>query len=109
MTATANTAYLRTTPAERLPPPAAHGGLVGWLRANLFSSLGNTVLTLICVGFIAWAVPQLLRFFVFDAVWSGADRDACLASPANPEPGACWAFVRVWFSYFVYGLSLIHI
>jgi general L-amino acid transport system permease protein len=103
MTATANTAYLRTTPAERLPPPAAHGGLVGWLRANLFSSLGNTVLTLICVGFIAWAVPQLLRFFVFDAVWSGADRDACLASPANPEPGACWAFVRVWFSYFVYG------
>jgi general L-amino acid transport system permease protein len=103
MVATAGTAYLRNVPVERLPPPAAHGGAIGWLRANLFSSLGNTVLTLICVGFIAWAVPQLLRFFVFNAVWSGADREVCLASPANPDPGACWAFVRVWLSYFVYG------
>ena len=52
---------------------------------------------------IVWAVPPLLRFFLIDAVWSGTDRDACLASPAQPQPGACWAFVRVWFSYFVYG------
>jgi general L-amino acid transport system permease protein len=103
MAAIADTAYLRTTQAQRLPPPAAAGGIIGWLRANLFSSLGNTVLTLLCVGFIVWTVPQLLRFLVLDAVWSGADRGACLASPANPEPGACWAFVRVWLSYFVYG------
>jgi general L-amino acid transport system permease protein len=52
---------------------------------------------------IAWVVPPLLRFFLIDAVWSGSDRQACLASPANPEPGGCWAFVRVWFSYFIYG------
>jgi len=99
----AEAAYLRTAPAERLPPPADRGGATGWLRANLFSSLGNTALTLICLSFIAWAVPTLLRFFVFDAVWSATDRGACLASPVNPEPGACWAFVRVWSSYFVYG------
>ncbi len=53
--------------------------------------------------FIAWIVPPLLRFLLIDAVWSGADREACLASPARPNPGACWAFVRVWSSYFVYG------
>ena len=78
-------------------------GVFGWLRENLFSSPGNIALTLICLSFIAWAVPPLLRFFLIDAVWSGADREACLASPAHPDPGACWAFVRVWFSYFVYG------
>jgi general L-amino acid transport system permease protein len=61
------------------------------------------VLTLLCVAFIAWVVPPLLRFFVIDAVWSGSDRDACLASPQLPEPGACWAFVRTWINYFVYG------
>jgi general L-amino acid transport system permease protein len=103
MTALAHTAYLRTAPAERLPPPIARGGVIGWLRTNLFSSVGNSILTLLCIALIAWAVPQLLRFFVFDAVWSGADREVCLASPANPTPGACWAFVRVWSSYFVYG------
>ena len=95
--------YVRRSPADRLPPPAARAGALGWLRTNLFSSPTNIVLTLVCVLFIVWAVPPLLRFFLIDAVWSGTDPDACLASPAQPHPGACWAFVRVWYSYFVYG------
>ncbi len=103
MAATAERSYVRTAPAERLPPPAARSGVFGWLRENLFSTPGNVALTVLCVLFIAWAVPPLLRFFVLDAVWSGNDREACLASPQLPEPGACWAFVRVWLSYFVYG------
>jgi general L-amino acid transport system permease protein len=103
MAATAGSAYLRTTPAEPLPPPAMQRGALGWIRDNLFSSFGNTALTLICIAFVAWVAPPLLRFLVFDAVWSGSDREACLASPQLPEPGACWAFVRTWFSYFVYG------
>ena len=95
--------YVRRSPADRLPPPAARAGALGWLRTNLFSSPANMALTLVCVLFIVWAVPPLLRFFLIDAVWSGTDPDACLASPAQPQPGACWAFVRVWYSYFVYG------
>ncbi len=100
--------YLRLFPAEVLPPPTARAGILGWLRANLFSSPANIALTLICVLFIVWALPPLVRFFLIDAVWSGADREACLASPASPDPGACWAFVRVWFSYFVYGFYPLH-
>ncbi len=95
--------YVRRSPADRLLPPAARAGALGWLRTNLFSSPANMALTLVCVLFIVWAVPPLLRFFLIDAVWSGTDPDACLASPAQPQPGACWAFVRVWYSYFVYG------
>jgi len=103
MAATDDRGYLRIAPAERLPPPADRAGVLGWLRQNLFSSPGNIVLTVVCLAFLGWAVPPLLRFFVFDAVWSADGREACLASPQNPDPGACWAFVRVWFSYFVYG------
>jgi general L-amino acid transport system permease protein len=95
--------FLRQAPTGSLPPPPSRTGIFRWLRANLFSSPLNIVLTLVCVLFIAWIVPPLLRFFLINAVWSGNDRDACLASPANPNPGACWAFIRVWFSYFVYG------
>ena len=95
--------YLRRTPGERLPPPLTHIGILGWLRANLLSSPANAVLTVVCASVIIWVVPPLLRFLLIDAVWSGNDRTACLASAANPDPGACWAFVRVWFSYFVYG------
>jgi general L-amino acid transport system permease protein len=103
MAALADKSYLRTAPSERLPRPAERAGMLRWARENLFPSPGNIVLTLICILFICWAAPPLVRFFLLDAVWSGNDREACLASPTNPDPGACWAFVRVWFSYFVYG------
>jgi general L-amino acid transport system permease protein len=95
--------YLRGAPLEPLPPPTTRAGPLGWLRANLFSSPANIALTLACVLLIVWVVLPFFQFFLIDAVWSGADRDACLASPAQPNPGACWAFVRVWLSYFVYG------
>jgi general L-amino acid transport system permease protein len=101
--ATGDSFYVRTTLAEPELPPKFRTGVIGWLRANLFSSPGNIALTLICVLLIAWIVPPLLRFLVFNAVWSGNDREACLPTPDNQHPGACWAFVRVWVSYFVYG------
>jgi general L-amino acid transport system permease protein len=94
---------VRKVSAERLAPPARQGGLVGWLHANLFSTPANIALTLFCTLLILWVVPPLFRFLLIDAVWSGSDREACLASPANPDPGACWAFVRAWYSYFIYG------
>ena len=100
---TADRIYLRETPSKPLPAPAMRAGLLGWLRANLFYSPLNVALTAVSVAAIVWLVPPLLRFFVFDAVWSGADRQACLASPQHPEAGACWAFIRAWSSYFVYG------
>ena len=95
--------YVRQAPAAKLQPPKIRRGIFGWPRANLFSAPGNVLLTLGCLLLIAWALPSLVRFLLINAVWSGADRAACLASAANPDPGACWAFVRVWFSYFVYG------
>src|SRR5580692_1725242 len=100
--------FLRKTPAASLPPPSSRAGVFGWLRVNLFSSPFNIALTLICILFIAWIVPPLIRFLLIDATWSGADRQACIPSPALPNPGACWAFVRVWSSYFVYGFYPIN-
>jgi general L-amino acid transport system permease protein len=95
--------FLRPMPVAALPPPMAQAGAFGWARANLFSSPLNIVLSIICVALIAWAVAPLVRFFLTDAVWSGTSGEACIASPEHPNPGACWAFVRIWFSYFVYG------
>jgi general L-amino acid transport system permease protein len=103
MSAAAGKTFLRAAPAERLPPPVLRSGVIGWLRENLFSSPFNIALTVICVLFLAWLIPPLLRFFLFDAIWSGDNRDVCLARPGNPDPGACWAYIRAWSSYFVYG------
>jgi general L-amino acid transport system permease protein len=103
MSAIGDQSFLRQAPVAPLPAPAARAGAFGWMRANLFAGPGNTVMTLLCIALIAWVLPPLVRFFLVDAVWSGADGSVCLASPTRPNPGACWAFIRVWFSYFVYG------
>ncbi len=96
-------AYVRNTPVDAMPPPPATTGVLGWLRANLFSSIPNTILTLATFAFLLWFIPPIIEFMFIDAVWSGADRDACLVTEQRPEVGACWAFVRDRFAYFVYG------
>ena len=97
------TAFVRSRPFEPLPPPIAAAGVIGWLRANLFSSILNIALTVLCLLLVVWAVPPLLKFLVIDAVWSGTGRDDCLAAPARPEVGACWAFVSERLNFFTYG------
>ncbi len=91
--------------SEALPPRPAPTHLVGplgWMRANLFSSPGNTLLSLVTLGVLLWMLPHVLRYMVTDAVFFGADREACLARDGI-EPGACWAFVRDRFGFFIYG------
>jgi general L-amino acid transport system permease protein len=95
--------FVRTQAAPTLAPPFASTGWIGWGRANLFGTPFNAVMTVLVVLFFAWAVPPLARFLLIDAVWSGTDREACLATAARPEVGACWAFVREHIAYFTYG------
>lgn len=81
-----------------MEPPASTIGAVGWLRENLFSSVGNTILTVIGVLLLAWTVPPILNWTLFDAVWSGGS-DACRANP----DAACWTFAGSWWEFFIYG------
>ena len=95
--------YVRRSQIGPLPPPRMTGGMIGWLRHNLFSSVFNVVLTIVCVLLVAWIVPPLVKFLVIDAVWDGAGRADCLPTPARPEVGACWAFVIERAGFFTYG------
>jgi general L-amino acid transport system permease protein len=96
-------AFVRTQPAPHSRAPASEHGPLGWMRKNLFSTPFNAVLTVLSVLLLVWIVQPMLDFLVFDAVWTGVDRESCLARPGHEELGACWAFVRDRFSYFIYG------
>ena len=95
--------FVRQAPVAALPPPVSETGVIGWLRKNLFFSPLNFVLTALSLGLILWVIPPLLDFLIFNATWSGQDREACVATAERPEVGACWAFVRERISYFIYG------
>ncbi len=84
-------------------PPAAMTGAFGWVRANLLSTPFNIALTVIIGLLLAWVIPELIRFLLVDAVWHGADRDACREVVQHRTIGACWPFVWERWPYFVYG------
>jgi general L-amino acid transport system permease protein len=96
-------AYVRTAPAPFVAPPPSIVGVLGWARAKLFPSVGSAMLTILIALLLVWVVPPIVDFLLVDAVWSGSDRAACLASAARPEVGACWPFIGDRFAYIVYG------
>jgi general L-amino acid transport system permease protein len=78
------------------PPPRTHG-VVGWLKANLFNSVFNTILTLLALYFLAMAIPAAIRWAFVDAVWSAPNGQACRGD------GACWAFVGEKLRFILFG------
>ncbi len=93
---TSETQYLPGTHPD-LPPPASTVGLMGWLRANLFSSTTNTLLTIIAFYLIYLLIPPVLSWAIFNADWSGDSRDDCTSG------GACWVFINARLGQFMYG------
>ncbi len=50
-----------------------------------------------------FTIVPAVKFLLVDAVWSGKDRNACLAENVGHAVGACWPFVQAKFSQFIYG------
>ncbi|MFN0263685.1 amino acid ABC transporter permease [Tepidamorphus sp. 3E244] len=91
-------AWVRSQMAEPLPAPLSDVGAIGWARKSLFSSIPHTILTLVGAYIAYLIIWPLIKFAILDAVWTGEDREACLG-----HHGACWAYVKAYFSQFIYG------
>jgi general L-amino acid transport system permease protein len=101
--AVAQIKFVRSATIDAMPPPAAMRGAVGWMQENLLSSRFNIILTILIALLFVWIIPDLIKFLVIDAVWTGADRDACREIVVHHPVGACWPFVWERWPYFVYG------
>ncbi|WP_166418474.1 amino acid ABC transporter permease [Cochlodiniinecator piscidefendens] len=90
--------FVRTEMLEQEAPPASTVGVIGWLRANLFSNALNSVLTIIALfsvfsllyGFLPWA---------YSPTWAAASLSECrdILHSLGREghfSGACWGVVR---------------
>src|SRR6185312_6489472 len=82
-------------PAQR--PPTASTGTIGWLRANLFNSVLNSILTLLCLVLFAAAIPPVIRWAFVNAIWTAPNGQACRGG------GACWAFIGEKIRFILFG------
>jgi general L-amino acid transport system permease protein len=82
-----------------LPPPAGTIGVLGWLRTNLFSTIFNTLLTVVFAVLLAGLVVVVIDWFFLDAVVDAGSRVECRTKGG----GACWAVITVRVEQFAYG------
>ncbi len=92
-------AFVRTEHSPAMPPPRRTTGPVAWVRENLFSSVTNTLLTLLGAYLVVISVPPFLDWALFSATWTGDNRDACIREGA----GACWPFIDAKMGQIIYG------
>ena len=90
--------FVRTEHVPQAAPPISTAGLMGWMRANLFSSPTNTALTLLTVYFLYLVVPPLFEWAFVNSLWEGESNKDC-----RGIEGACWVLIPKRFGQFIYG------
>jgi general L-amino acid transport system permease protein len=95
--------FVRSDLVPERPAPIKTTGFIGFLRTRLFNSPTNVLLTIVSALLLWFTVIPAVKFLLVDAVWRGADRNACLAENVGHTVGACWPFVQAKFSQFIYG------
>jgi general L-amino acid transport system permease protein len=99
----ADQSFVRQELVSERAAPIKTTGFVGFLRTRLFNSPTNILLTIASALLLWFTVIPTLRFLLIDAVWTGTDRNACLAENAGHVVGACWPYVHAKFTQFIYG------
>jgi len=70
---------------------------IDWLRRNLFSSVTNTLLTLLVVVLLWLIVPPFFDWAITSATVAGSSRADCTGD------GACWTFIKLRLHTFFWG------
>ena len=93
--------FVRESMTADRAPPVSNAGPAAWIRDNLFPTPLSSVITLLALLFLAWALPPLVRWLFIDAIWSAPNGDLCRA----PGAGACWAYVWQKLGFFMYPMA----
>src|SRR5450755_531455 len=81
---------------------AGSGRAIGRLRANLFSSIPSTAISLLLIFLLAKACVSLVQWGYWNAIWTvpGNQTSACRAIRGV---GACWAVIPEKYRFILFG------
>ena len=99
---TLGTAVAAAPEAAPRTAPLSQIGLMGWMRANLFSSWINTAVTLVLLYFVVrWAIG-FVEWGILNAVWS-VPNNQTQACRDLKGAGACWAVITEKHRFILFG------
>jgi len=88
---------IKESAGEVVRPPVTSVGVLGWIRANLFNSVLNSILTVLILAALYKTVPPLIRWAFVDSSWFSSGQE-CRASG-----GACWSVVTANIRFIIFG------
>ena len=99
-----DSSFIRSEMLQPQIPPVSERGIVKWLRENLFSGVLNSILTVVAIIALYFALSYSLPW-VLNGVWDAGSLNDCraiLAARGEDAVGACWAVLSRW-NQFIYG------
>lgn len=101
-----NESYVRTEMLPEKAPPNTQTGAIKWARENLFSSVTNSILTLLAIYFLYSILSGILPW-IFQSSWNANSLKECrevIASTYGEHvEGACWAVIRDRYKQLLFG------
>src|SRR5882724_8781771 len=84
------------------PRSVGRGRAIRWLRANLFSSIPSSVISLLLIFLLAKACVSFVQWGFWNAIWTvpGNQTGACRAIRGL---GACWAVIPEKYRFILFG------
>lgn len=97
-------AFVRRTMLPEAAPPPGEAGALRWLRENLFSSIPNTVLTLLSL-YLIWAVLSAILPWTLNGIWDAGSLNECreIRDARGLETAACWAVINERWLQLMFG------
>ncbi len=97
-------AFVRDTMLTEQTPPVTERGAVKWMRENLFNGVLSSVLTVLSILVIIWAVAGILPWLM-GSVWNAGSLSECrrIWADASQPPGACWGVINDRWHQLLFG------
>jgi general L-amino acid transport system permease protein len=92
-------AYVSTQTIPASHSPVSTSGPIAWMREKMFSSVSDTIVSLISLAVIILVVTSLMSWLVTNSVWTAGS----LAECREIDTGGCFAVIVVRFSQFMFG------
>ncbi len=105
----ASRSFVRTEMLPEQAPPTSQQGVVKWMRENLFSSVTNSILTILSIFVIYYVLSGILPWVV-NGIWDAGSlsecreiRDARGGSAEHGHGVACWAVLTDRWHQLLFG------
>lgn len=80
-----------------LKPPVTNIGVIGWMRANLFNTWFNSLLTLVVIYLLWQVIPPFIRWALIDSHWTSTSAEC------HKSGGACWSIIHANIRFIIFG------